>query len=74
MVVGDHQQVITQSFLSLPYDAPVPEQDDIVLILDSADPDLIDRTVQVVSIVRGGGLRASRRFLVRQQDSKGDYW
>jgi hypothetical protein len=73
-VIGDQQVVVTQSFLSLPYDAPVPESDDIVQIVESADPDLVGRTVQVVSIVRGGGLRASRKFIVRLVDSQKASW
>jgi hypothetical protein len=73
-VIGDQQVVVTQSYLSLPYDAPVPESDDIVQIVQSADSDLVDRTVQVVSVVRGGGLRASRKFLVRLVDSKHSAW
>lgn len=74
VVIGDQQVVVTQSYLSLPYDAPVPESDDIVEITKSVDPDLEGRTVQVVSIVRGGGLRASRKFLVRLVDSQKASW
>lgn len=74
VVIGDQQVVVTQSYLSLPYDAPVPESDDIVEITKSVDPDLVGRTVQVVSIVRGGGLRASRKFLVRLVDSQKASW
>lgn len=74
VVVGDNQVVVTQSYLSLPYNAPVPESDDIVQITKSVDEDLEGRTVQVVSVVRGGGLRASRKFLVRLVDSRKDTW
>lgn len=68
-LLGDQQVVFSQSFLSVPFDAPVPEADDVVKITSSADADLVGRTVKVISIVRGGGLRASRRFLVQVIDS-----
>lgn len=73
-LLGDQQVVFSQSYLSIPYNAPVPESDDIVLITESDDPDLRGRTVRVISTVRGGGLRASRRFLVQVHDSQKDTW
>lgn len=74
VVIGDRQMVVAHTYLSLPWDAPVPESDDIVLMTNSADHDLIGRTVAVVSVVRGGGLRGSRKFTVRVLDSKKDSW
>lgn len=74
VVISDKQVVVSQTYLSLPYDAPVPESDDIVLITKSADPDLVGRTVSIVSVTRGGGLRASRKMLVRVVDSKKATW
>lgn len=74
VVIGDQQVTVTQSYLSLPFDSYVPEQDDIVLITKSADHDLEGRTVQVVSTVRGGGLRASRKFQVRLVESQKASW
>lgn len=73
-LLGDQQIVFSQSYLALPYSAPVPETDDIVKITQSVDPDLVGRTVEVISVIRGGGLRASRRFLVRVLDSKSSTW
>ena len=73
-LVGDQQVVFTQTYFSLPYDAPVPESDDIVKITQSDDFDLRGRTVRIISTVRGGGLRASRRFLVQLVDSQKDAW
>lgn len=73
-LLGDQQVVFSQSYLSIPYAAPVPESDDVVLITESDDPDLRGRTVRVISTVRGGGLRASRRFLVQVQTSQKDSW
>jgi hypothetical protein len=72
--VGDEQLTLTQSYLSLPYDAPVPESDDIVEITKSVDPTLQGTTVAVISITRGGGLRGSRKLLVRVVESKKDSW
>lgn len=72
----DTQQklVVTATYLSIPFDAPVPDQDDVVLITKSDDSDLQGRTVSIVSMVRGGGLRASRRFQVRIVTSNRDNW
>jgi hypothetical protein len=72
--VGDEQLTLTQSYLSLPYDAPVPESDDIVEITKSVDSTLQGTTVAVISITRGGGLRGSRKLLVRVVESKKDSW
>lgn len=73
-IIGDQQIVMTQSYFSIPYDAPVPESDDIVQIIDSVDPDLIGRTLNILSTVRGGGLRASRRFTVELIESQSATW
>ena len=74
IVVAGEQITMTQAYLSLPYNSVVPESDDIVQILSSADDDLVGRTVNVISVVRGGGLRASRKFMVQVVDSKKDTW
>lgn len=72
--VGDEQLTLTQSYLSLPFDAPVPESDDIVEITKSVDPTLQGTTVSVIGITRGGGLRGSRKLLVRVVESSKDSW
>lgn len=74
VIIGEEQVSMTQTFLSLPYTAPIPEPDDICQITKSVDIDLVGRTVSIVAITRGGGLRASRRFLVRVVDSKRGEW
>jgi hypothetical protein len=74
VLIGDQELVMTQSFLSLPYDAPVPEGDDVVEITDCDDPVLIGTTVNVISAVHGGGLRASRKLLVRVIESESGSW
>lgn len=74
VVIGDEQVAMTQTYLSLPYNSPIPEADDVCQITKSEDDDLVGRTVSIVSITRGGGLRASRRFLVRVVDSKRGDW
>lgn len=73
-LLGDENVTISQTYLSLPYNAPIPESDDIVKITMSVDPDLVGRTVKVVSVVRGGGLRASRRFSVQVVESQKPTW
>lgn len=73
-LIGDQQIVMSSSFLTVPFDAPVPESNDVVKITKSVDSDLEGRVVRVVSIVRGGGLRGSRRFLVQVIDSTKDTW
>jgi len=74
ILVGEEELVMTQSYLSLPYDAAVPESDDTVQITASSDPTLVGTTVSVISVVRGGGLRASRKLLVRVVESQKGSW
>jgi hypothetical protein len=74
IVVGDEQISMTQTYLSLPFDSLIPEQDDIVQITKCADSDLVGRVVNVTGVVRGGGLRASRKFSVQVVESKKATW
>jgi len=75
VVVGDEQITVSQTYFSIPHWVmPLPEADDIILITTSDDPDLAGRMIKIMSTVRGGGLRASRRFQVRVSDSKKDTW
>lgn len=75
IIVGDEEITVTQTYLSLPYwITPLPENDDIIQVIESDDPDLVGRTLSVVSTVRGGGLRASRRFQVKISESKKATW
>lgn len=74
VVISDEQVVISTTYLSLPWDAPVPESDDIVLMTKSSDPDLEGRTLSIISVTRGGGLRGSRKFTVRVVDSRKENW
>lgn len=74
IVVGDQQISMTQSYLSLPFDSIIPEQDDVVQITESVDSDLVGRVVNITGVVRGGGLRASRKFTVQVVESKKPTW
>lgn len=75
VVVGDQEVNITQTYFALPFFvSPLPERGDTIQILTSDDPDLEGRTVVIKSTVRGGGLRASRRFLVEVADSPKSTW
>ena len=81
-VVGEQELNVTQSWVSIPYDAKSPdgslaevEADDLITFTASPegediDPLLTGRTVNVVSIIFGGGLRASRRMQVEFTDRK----
>lgn len=69
------QKLVTSvTYMAIPFDAPVPDQDDVVTITMSDDPDLQGRTVDIVSMVRGGGLRASRIFQIRIVTSNKASW
>lgn len=74
IIVGDEQITMTQSYLTLPFNSVIPESDDIIEITASDDVDLVGRTVEVISVVRGGGLRASRKLAVRVRDSQKSTW
>lgn len=74
IVVGDQQISMTQSYLTLPFDSVIPEADDVIQITKSVDSDLEGRVVNVTGVVRGGGLRASRKFSVQVVESKKATW
>jgi len=74
IVVGDEQITTTEAYLSLPFNSVVPEADDVVQITMSVDSDLVGRMVNILSVVRGGGLRASRRFRVQVVESTKSSW
>jgi hypothetical protein len=75
IVIGEEEVTVTQTYLSIPYWVmPLPEMDDVIAVLESDDPDLVGRTVIIQNTIRGGGLRASRRFQVQVSDSKKSEW
>lgn len=75
IVIGDDEVTVTSTYLSLPFWVyPLPEDDDLIVVIDSDDPDLTGRSLNVESTVRGGGLRASRRFQVTVSTSKKTSW
>lgn len=74
VLIGDEQVTMSQTYLSLPFNSVVPESDDVVEITASADDSLVGTTVQVISIVRGGGLRGSRKLSVRVVESQKASW
>jgi hypothetical protein len=75
IVIGDEEFVITQSYMSIPWNvSPLPEVDDLIIVVDSDDADLIGRSINIESAVRGGGLRASRKFEISISTSKKDTW
>lgn len=74
IVVAGEQITMSQAYLTLPYNSVVPESDDVVQITASDDVDLIGRVVNIISVTRGGGLRASRKFLVQVVDSQKSTW
>lgn len=74
VVVGDEKITMTQSYLSLPFNALIPESEDVVQITKSVDDDLVGRVVTIEGVVRGGGLRASRKFSVKVVESKKATW
>lgn len=75
IVIGDQEVVVTQTYFALPYwVTPLPEKDDVIQMLTSDDPDLVGRSISIMSTIRGGGLRASRRFQVQVSDSKKASW
>jgi hypothetical protein len=75
VIIGDEKYVITQSNMSIPWNvSPLPEVDDLIIVVDSDDADLVGRSINIESAVRGGGMRASRRFEISISTSKKDTW
>ena len=67
--VNDQMVAETNTYFSIPWDAPVPESQDWIKIITHEDPALVGRTVYIHSMYKGGGLRASRRFMVEIKDA-----
>lgn len=67
-IIGDQEFRVSQTYLSIPWDAPIPEPEDRVQILLSVDPQLVGRSLLILSVTRGGGLRVSRKMSVRFTD------
>jgi hypothetical protein len=75
VVIGEEEVVVTSTYLTIPFWVqPLPEHDDLIVVTESDDEDLIGRSLDIVSVVRGGGLRASRRFQVRISESRKSTW
>ena len=75
VVIGEEEITVTSTYLSIPFWVqPLPEHDDLIVVTDSDDEDLIGRSLDIISTVRGGGLRASRRFQVKISESKKRSW
>lgn len=68
--LGELTYTMSQTWLSIPYDAPVPETDQLVEMLKSVDPGLTGKILRITSVVHGGGLRGSRRMQVEFVDRK----
>lgn len=75
IVIGEEEVTVTSTYLSIPFWVhPLPESDDLIVVTQSDDEDLIGRSLDIISVVRGGGLRASRRFQVRVSASRKSSW
>jgi hypothetical protein len=70
----DLDLLVTTMFLSLPFDAVVPEPESQVKMTYSDDPSVIGRYYQIEAIVRSGGLRGARRMLVNAIDTSSALW
>lgn len=68
--LGDIQYTMSQTWLSIPFDAPVPNTDQLVQMTMSVDPGLVGKILRITSVVHGGGLRGSRRMQVEFIDRK----
>lgn len=68
--LGDLQYTMSQTWLSIPFDAPVPDTDQLVQMTKSVDEDLVGKILRITSVVHGGGLRGSRRMQVEFMDRK----
>lgn len=66
--IGDRVLRVTQTYVSIPWNAAIPEPLDRIKITASVDPRLVGRTQRVQSVTRGGGLRVSRVMLVEFYD------
>jgi hypothetical protein len=66
--IGDRQLRVTQTYVSILWNAAIPEPKDRIKILGSMDAQLVGRTMRCLAVTRGGGLRVSRVMSVEFYD------
>jgi hypothetical protein len=66
--IGDRVFWSTQTYVSILWNAAIPEPEDRIKIAGSVDAQLTGRTMRVQAVTRGGGLRVSRVMAVEFYD------
>lgn len=75
VTLGGEDIHVANTYISLPWDIdPIPEMEDIALMVDSDDVDVVGRTYTLGAPARGGNLRATRKFLVKTESSSKETW
>lgn len=70
-VVGEEEIVYRQTDIFLPYDAPVPREDDVVLITASEeDPEMVGRVFRIVEVRLSSNNNARMLSCTNVQPSK----
>lgn len=63
IVLGESDIPVKQVDVSIPFDSfPVPDRDDVVLIITSVDPDLVGRKLRVIQVDAAGLLPPARKM------------
>lgn len=70
-IVSDDELIITQSWVSIPYNAASIEPGDVCMVTRPGEPNM---TGKVISVPHGGRLRGSTRFSVQYVDEEGKSW
>lgn len=60
--LGGAEQVTRDTVVTIPFAAPTPQRDDIVLIVDEGDPDLSEVALRVLGVDAGGLFHDGRRL------------
>lgn len=64
LALGDEPQYFSSTFITIPMRAPTPQVNDIVQVLTSPDPKLVDRFYRIVDVELGGQLPVLQRLQV----------
>lgn len=65
IAIGEGDIVLTPTYVSIPFESdPIPRVDDVIEVMDSADPDLVGRTFRIMSVDSGSYLLPARKMQV----------
>jgi len=73
-IVGENVYNNSSTYVAIPFNAPIPRQDDVVLVLaDQGDTSVVNQAFHILD-VNGGGLLQSHRILTCAAYAGSRFW